>query len=68
MQGIFLRSLYLVIETIFTLFFWTIVAKEGDWCMPRLSSWAHKALGYLGCNRHFSIYEQFGNYDDLSTE
>jgi hypothetical protein len=52
-----LRALFLVLETVFALIFWAMIARTKDYYMPTLSRWSRESFSYDGCCNHFSINE-----------
>ena len=64
-----LRVLFLLIETAFTLHFWTMVSRTGDYGMPHLCPWSLDAMEYDGSCGHFSLTEGSRDiYEDLTNE
>jgi 5-methylcytosine-specific restriction endonuclease McrA len=52
-----MRCLFLLLETVFSLAFWTMTSKKKDWCMPALCPWDRKQFTYDGLCTHFAINE-----------
>lgn len=64
-----LRSLFLLLETIFALGFWSMTSRRKDYFMPALCPWDRDTITYDGCCTHFSINEQiFGEIEDALPE
>ncbi len=68
-KRVLLRTLFLAIESAFTLYLWPMVSRTKDYGMPHLCPWKIDTLEYDGCCSHFSLLE--GAYDaneDLTPE
>lgn len=52
-----LRALFLTLETVFALCFWTMKSRVKDYFMPALCPWPRDSFTYDGCCNHFSINE-----------
>lgn len=52
-----MRCLFLLLEAVFALAFWTMASKKKDWCMPALCPWPRESFTYDGLCTHFSINE-----------
>ena len=57
-ETVSLRSLFLIIETVLALVFWSMQSRTKDYGMPHLCPWDIEVLDYDGCCTHLSIYEQ----------
>ena len=55
-----LRSLFLILESVFALCFWAMRSRTKDYAMPPLCPWPRESFTYDGCCNHFSINEQIG--------
>jgi len=53
-----LRALFLIVEAVFTLYFWAMVSRKKDYTMPPLCPWSLDSLEYDGCCGHFSLSEK----------
>lgn len=51
------RALFLVLETVFSLVFWAMSSRTGDYKMPRLCPWDIVSLVYDGCCTHMPLIE-----------
>lgn len=60
-----LHSMMLLLEAVFTYFFWAMVSKKG-YGMPKISLWPVDSFTYDGACGHFSINEGF-SYDPALT-
>lgn len=64
-----LRAIFLVLETMFSIVFWTMQSRTKDYKMPRLCPWSIEDLDWDGCCTHFSIKEKIhGLGDSLTVE
>lgn len=52
-----LRGVFLLLETALSLFFWAMVSRTKDYCMPHLCPWALDTMEYHGCCNHLSLNE-----------
>jgi hypothetical protein len=52
-----LRGLFLILECVFTLYFWAMKSRTKDYGMPTLCPWPRDSLTYDGLCSHFSIKE-----------
>ncbi|KFY63062.1 hypothetical protein V496_04224 [Pseudogymnoascus sp. VKM F-4515 (FW-2607)] len=59
-----LRGYILVLETIFTLYFWAMKSRTKHYYMPTLRPWSIDSLEYHGCCTHFSINEHIVGLTD----
>lgn len=62
-----LRCFTLVVESVFTLYFWAMKSLTKDYYMPALYPWPRDSLTYHGCCTHFSINEQIIGHDEDAT-
>ncbi|EPE32906.1 C2H2 and C2HC zinc finger [Glarea lozoyensis ATCC 20868] len=51
------RSLFLLLETVFSLCFWTMKSRTKHYFMPGLCPWSRESFTYDGLCTHFSIME-----------
>lgn len=51
------RALFLIIETSFAVWFWSIVSRTKDYGMRHLCPWNIDDMEYGGCCNHFSLQE-----------
>lgn len=55
-----LRSLCLILESVFAMLFWAMRSRTKDYFMPALCPWSRESFTYDGCCNHFSIQEAIG--------
>jgi len=62
------RTLFLVLETVFTIVFWALLSRTKDYCFPQLCPWPRDVLEYDGCCTHAASYEKIEGqqYVDLT--
>jgi hypothetical protein len=63
------RALFLLIECVFSLYFWAMVSRTKDYGMPHLCPWALDTIEYDGCYTHTSLSEGLKDiYENLTSE
>ena len=64
-----IRSLFMVLDTVFTLTLWAMKSRDKDYFMPNLCPWPRDSLPYDGCCSHSSIKEPIvGQNEEVTSE
>jgi Zinc-finger of C2H2 type len=58
-----LRTLFLAIETTFSVVFWALYSRTKDYGMPNICPWSLDALEYDGCCTHIAFTEGIAGED-----